>query len=113
MSVELVMPSNRLILCRPLLLLPSIFPSIKVFSKESELPWCPFNTAFLGSPHKPGACSCPPAEGSAPNVRPGQPECLSLEQRKLDCGAEPEEQAALLWKPRLPSRLQGAVLWAG
>ena len=37
MSVELVMPSNHLILCRPLLLLPSIFPSIKVFSNESAL----------------------------------------------------------------------------
>ena len=35
MSVELVMPSNHLILCRPLLLLPSIFPSIRVFSNES------------------------------------------------------------------------------
>ena len=34
-SIELVMPSNRLILCRPLLLLPSIFPSIRVFSNES------------------------------------------------------------------------------
>ena len=34
---ELVMPSNLLILCRPLLLLPSIFPSIRVFSKESVL----------------------------------------------------------------------------
>ena len=33
-----VMPSNHLILCRPLLLLPSIFPSIKVFSNESALP---------------------------------------------------------------------------
>ena len=38
MSFELVMPSNHLILCRPLLLLPSIFPSIRVFSKESVLP---------------------------------------------------------------------------
>ena len=37
MSIESVMPSNRLILCRPLLLLPSIFPSIRVFSKESIL----------------------------------------------------------------------------
>ena len=35
MSIELVMPSNHLILCRPLLLLPSIFPSIRVFSNES------------------------------------------------------------------------------
>ena len=37
MSLELVMPSNHLIFCRPLLLLPSIFPSIRVFSKESVL----------------------------------------------------------------------------
>ena len=37
MSVELVMPSNHLILCCPLLLLPSIFPSIRVFSNESAL----------------------------------------------------------------------------
>ena len=37
MSVELVMPSNHLILCRPLLLLPSISPSIRVFSNESVL----------------------------------------------------------------------------
>ena len=34
---ELVMPSSHLILCRPLLLLPSIFPSIRVFSNESAL----------------------------------------------------------------------------
>ena len=37
MSVESVMPSSHLILCRPLLLLPSIFPSIRVFSNESVL----------------------------------------------------------------------------
>ena len=37
MPIELVMPSNHLILCRPLLLLPSIFPSIRVFSNESVL----------------------------------------------------------------------------
>ena len=37
MSIESVMPSNRLILCRPLLLLPSIFPSIRVFSNGSDL----------------------------------------------------------------------------
>ena len=37
MSIKLVMPSNHLILCRPLLLLPSIFPSIRVFSNESIL----------------------------------------------------------------------------
>ena len=37
MSITLVMPSNCLILCHPLLLLPSIFPSIRVFSDESVL----------------------------------------------------------------------------
>ena len=48
MSIELVMPSNHLILCHPLLLLPLIFLSIRVFSKESVLPirwpkYCSFN----------------------------------------------------------------------
>ena len=38
MSIESVMPSNHLILCHPLLLLPSIFPSIRVFSKEKSWP---------------------------------------------------------------------------
>ena len=38
MSIQSVMPSNHLILCRPLLLLPSIFPSIRIFSSESVLP---------------------------------------------------------------------------
>ena len=37
MSIELMIPSNHLILCRPLLLLSSIFPSIRVFSNESVL----------------------------------------------------------------------------
>ena len=38
-SVELVMPSNSLILCNPLLLLPSIFPNIRAFSNEAALPF--------------------------------------------------------------------------
>ena len=38
MSIESVVPSNHVILCHPLLLLPSIFPSIRVFSNESVLP---------------------------------------------------------------------------
>ena len=37
MSIESMMPSNHLILCHPLLLLPSVFPNIKVFSSESVL----------------------------------------------------------------------------
>ena len=47
MSVESVMPSNHLILCRPLLLPPSIFPSIRVFSTESTLCiWSPKYWSF-------------------------------------------------------------------
>ena len=38
MAIELVMPSNHLFLCLPLLLLPSIFPNIRVFSNESVFP---------------------------------------------------------------------------
>ena len=37
MSIELVMPSNHLVFCHPLLLLPSVFPSIRIFSNESAL----------------------------------------------------------------------------
>ena len=37
MSIESLMPSNHLILCRPLLLLPPIFPSIRIFSNESAV----------------------------------------------------------------------------
>ena len=54
MSIESVMPSNHLILCHPLLLLPSIFPSIRVFSSESVLHigwpkyWC-FNFSISAS----------------------------------------------------------------
>ena len=51
-SIELVMPSNHLILCRPFLLLPSIFPSIRVFSNESVLciRWPKFRASALVLP---------------------------------------------------------------
>ena len=51
MSIDLVMPSNHLILCHPLLLLPSIFPSITDFSSRSDLPirW-PMYWSFSISP---------------------------------------------------------------
>ena len=54
MSIKSVMPSNHLILCRPLLLLPSIFPRIRVFSNESVLRirWPNYRSlAFLKSEH--------------------------------------------------------------
>ena len=53
MSIELVIPSNHLILCHPLLLPPSIFPSIRVFSSESalRLRWSEeWNFSFIISP---------------------------------------------------------------
>ena len=55
MSIESVMPSNHLILCHPLLLPPSVFPSIRVFSKESVLHiWWPkyWSFSFNISPSK-------------------------------------------------------------
>ena len=62
MSIESVMPSNYLILCCPLLLPPSIFPSIKVFSNESALHiWWPkywsFNFSISPSNEHPGLMS--------------------------------------------------------
>ena len=53
--IELVMPSNHLVLCCPLLILPSIFPSIRVFSNDSALPirWPKYwNFSFSISPSK-------------------------------------------------------------
>ena len=48
MSIESVMPSNRLILCHPLLFLPSIFPSIRVFSSESaHIRWPKYGSFFF------------------------------------------------------------------
>ena len=62
MSIESVMPSNYLILCRPLLLLPSIFPSIRVFSNESALHimwpnYCSFSFNISPSNEHPGLIS--------------------------------------------------------
>ena len=62
MSIESVMPSSHLILCRPLLLLPSIFPSIRVFSSESALhirwPKCwSFSCNISPSNERPGLIS--------------------------------------------------------
>uniref|UniRef100_A0AC11EQA1 Uncharacterized protein n=1 Tax=Ovis aries TaxID=9940 RepID=A0AC11EQA1_SHEEP len=62
MSVESVMPSNHLILCRPLLLLPSIFPSIRVFSNESALcirwpKYWSFSSSIIPSNEHPGLIS--------------------------------------------------------
>ena len=54
MSIESVMPSNHLILCHPLFLLPSIFPSITVFSNELALRirWPKFWSFSISPSHK-------------------------------------------------------------
>ena len=62
MSIESVMPSSHLILCRPLLLLPSILPSIRVFSSESTLHtrwpnYCSFSFSISTSNEHPGLVS--------------------------------------------------------
>ena len=62
MSIESVMPSNHLILCHPLLFLPSIFPSIRVFSDESALcirwqKYCSFSLSIIPSNEHPGLIS--------------------------------------------------------
>ena len=62
MSIESVMPSNHLILCCPLLLLPSIFPSIRVFSNESALhirwpKYCSFSFSISPTKEHPGLIS--------------------------------------------------------
>ena len=58
MSIESVMPSNHLVLCRPLLLLPSIFPSIRVFSNELDFCiWWPKYWSFSFSISPSDECS--------------------------------------------------------
>ena len=62
MSIELVMPSNHLILYHPLLLLPSIFPNIRVFSNESALhirwpKYCSFSLSISPSNEHSGLIS--------------------------------------------------------
>ena len=61
MSITSMMPSNHLILCHPLLLPPSIFPSIRAFSNESVLPnrWPKYwSFSFSISPSNSGLISC-------------------------------------------------------
>src|SRR5574341_2573970 len=62
MSIESVMPSSHLILCRPFLLLPSISPSIRIFSNESTLrirwpKYCSFSFSIIPSKEHPGLIS--------------------------------------------------------
>ena len=87
MSIESVMPSNHLILCHPFLLLPSIFPNIRVFSNESALHirwpkyWSfSFNTLLvLCNSQSPFLCI-------AVSSQTNQPNSLVIEWKKLKLG---------------------------
>ena len=70
MSIELVMPSNHLILCRPLLLLPSILPSIRVFSNESflHIRWPKYWTFSFSSATRSCPILCSPMDCSTPGL---------------------------------------------
>ena len=78
MSIELMMPSNHLILCHPLFFLPSIFPSIKVFSKQSALHirWSKFwsfsfiiNPSIYENKNISDITKCPPGRQNHPQVQ--------------------------------------------
>ena len=71
MSIELVMLANHLVVCRPLLLLPSVFPSIKVFCSESAvcIRWSKYwSLSFITSPSNLVFTKCP---FSVPGFHPG------------------------------------------
>ena len=76
MSIELVMPPNHLILCSPIFLLPSIFPSIRVFYNESAL--CIAAAAAAAAKSCPTLCD--PIDGSPP----GSPIPGILQARTLE-----------------------------
>ena len=81
MSIESVMPSNHLILCHPLLLLPSIFPSIRISSNESALciRW-PENSSLLHGMPSFSKKAHPPLPDASPSACPALPWILSSEQ---------------------------------
>ena len=88
MSIELVMPSSHLILCRPLLLLPSIPPSIRVFSNESALhmrwpKYCSFSFSISPSNEHPGLISFRMV-GSPCSPRDSQDYQMLLKKRHRD-----------------------------
>ena len=91
MFIESVMPSSHLILCRPLLVLPSIFPGIRVFSNVSQLlanPWTVAHEAPLsmGKARKENWSELPclpPGGLSDPGINPRCPESLVLQADSL------------------------------
>ena len=114
MSIESVMSSNHLILCRPLLLLPSIFPSIRVFSNESALRIWRVSEDFIG---KGESFFCPilPVRGGFPGGSDGKESTYSAEdldlipkwEDPLDEGMA-THSSILVW--RIP--MDGGAWWA-
>ena len=101
MSIESVMPSNHLILCRPLLLLPSIFPSIRVFSNESALPirwpkcWS-FSFSISPSNEHPGLIS----------FRMDWLDLLAVQGTLKSLLQHHSSKASILWSSEEPGELQ-------
>ena len=93
MSIESVMPTNHLILCHPLLLLPSIFPSIRLFSKESALPirwpkyWSFGFNISLSNEH-PGLIS----------FRMDWLDLLAVQGTSRESSPTPQFKASILWR---------------
>ena len=108
MSIELVMPPNYLILCCPLLLLPSIFPSIRVFSNESVL-WIrwlkywsfsfsisPSNEYFGMISFRMDWLDLLVVQGTLQESSP-TPQFKSTNSSALSCIAQPKEPPKLNW----------------
>ena len=94
-SIESVMPSSHLILCRPLLLLPPIPPSIRVFSNESTLRWL-IKTYYIDFPggsdgkasvYGAGDLGLIPGSGRFPGEGNGNPRQHSCLENPMDGGA--------------------------
>ena len=122
MSIESVMPSSHLILCRPLLLLPSIFPNIRVFSNKSALHirWPKYWNFSLSKEH-PGLISFRMDSRTCKWVDSSihvQYQCMLpiCNRKKYDVpqhlgGTEPEGEAA---QPQgWPHMLQRSAQWRG
>ena len=103
MSIELVMPSNHLILCRPLLLLPSIFPSIRVFSNESALcirwlKYWSFSFSISPSNEHPGLISLDGIVGSPCSLKDSQESSPTPQFKSITSSA-----LSFLYSPTLTS----------
>ena len=103
MFIELVMPSNHSILCRPLLLLPLIFPSIRVFSNESALcirwpkDWS-FSFNISPSNEHPGLISLDGIVGSPCSARDSQESSPTPQFKNINSSA-----LSFLYSPTLTS----------